>query len=353
MINCELCGKEFKFPYLLVRHLNRVTTCSPYNLSVEKTEKVRKIQEKVVQIQEKVVPVQEKVVPIQEKVVPVQEKVVPVKKKFQCDKCEKTLTSKQSLQYHSKICKGTHSLQCPSCFKTFSSKYGKNKHIKNVKCSSEEEIDLKEEIESLRKENAILKATTRGSTTNNVTNNNNNITNYNIKYELKYDPETKCITSDDPNAPFPELLCFNGFKHEAAKSKLKYIDKDTLQKHLDHVRDSDNYYGLYTFFFRNVDNQRLHMFNMGKSSNSTHAEVFNNGSLEKMHKATIFENVSKYIGQYLLNMSVDNLDIINKVLTDQKSKDAFIEVMRDKSHTFNYYRGSDDKELLLSNKNFS
>ena len=346
MTSCEFCGKEFKFPYLLVRHLNRVTSCSMNKPQLKNLENSKKIEEKVNDIQEKVIVIQEKVNSIQEK-------VNSSNCKFQCEKCEKTFTSKQSLNYHSNICKGVNSLQCPTCFKTFSNKVSKCRHIKNSKCSppmdqcKEDQCkqDLEEEIETLRKENAILKATSRGrNTTNNVTNNNNNITNYTIKYEIKYNPETKCITSDDPNAPFPELLCFNGFKHEAAKSKLKYIDKDTLTKCLDNVRHSDDYYGLYTFFFRNVDNQRLHMFNMGKSSNSTHAEVFNNGSLEKMHKATIFENVSKYIGQYLLNMSVDNLDIINKVLTDQKSKDAFIEVMRDKSHTFNYYRGSDDKD---------
>jgi hypothetical protein len=211
--------------------------------------------------------------------------------------------------------------------------------MKKNNCSSpEEELDLKEEIQSLRKEVAILKAKSKGGNTTN----NNNINNITNNYIIKYNPETRCITSNDPNAPFPELLCLNGFKREAAKSKLKDIDRDTLQKHIDNVRLSDNYYALFSFFFRNVDNQRLHMFNMGKSSNSTHAQVFNNGSLEKIHKTTLFDSISKYIGQYLLNMSVDNLDVINKVLTDQKSKDAFIEVMRDKSHTFNYYRENDD-----------
>lgn len=172
----------------------------------------------------------------------------------------------------------------------------------------------------------------------------NNVTNYIIKYN----PETRCIVSNDPNAPFPELLCLNGFKYEAAKSKLKDIDQDTLQKHIDNVRRVDDYYSLYTFFFRNVDNRRLHMFNLGKNNNTTHAQVFNNGSLEKMEKSKLFDNVSKYIGQYLLKMSIDNLDIINKVLTDPKSKAAFMEVTRDHSHTFKYYKDND--EFLKSGK---
>jgi hypothetical protein len=26
--NCELCGKEFKYPYLLERHINKKTPCN-------------------------------------------------------------------------------------------------------------------------------------------------------------------------------------------------------------------------------------------------------------------------------------------------------------------------------------
>ena len=339
---CELCGKEFPFPSKLLRHLSKKIPCytiKPSGKNEDKVEKAKEIHKKVCQY-EKILHQNEK------KVCQEYKKVCNEVKKYQCAKCEKVLKSKLGLDRHNKICKGVHSLQCPTCFKVFSDKTAKYKHIKNVKCSPPEKqidqckIDLEEENRLLKKEILILKATSRGShTTNNTTNNINNITN---NYIIKYNPETRCITSNDPNAPVPELLCLNGFKHEAAKSKLKDIDRDALQKHIDNVRLSDNYYALYTFFFRNVDNQRLHMFNMGKSSNSTHAHVFNNGSLEKIHKSTLFESISKYIGQYLLNMSVDNLDVINKVLTDQKSKDAFIEVMRDKSHTFNYYRENDD-----------
>ena len=342
MSSCELCGKEFKFPYLLIRHLNRVTSCAPNKLCVESGKAVEKTIENCQDVQENKQFVQENCQDVQEKCQKVHQK------EFKCEKCEKVLSCKRNLERHMKTCSGVGSLQCPICKISFNTRQSKCYHMKKNNCSPPaEKVDLEEENRLLKKEILILKATSKGSlTTNNTTNNNNNTTN-NINnitnnYIIKYNPETRCITSNDPNAPVPELLCLNGFKHEAAKSKLKDIDRDQLQKHIDNVRLSDNYYALYTFFFRNVDNQRLHMFNMGKSSNSTHAHVFNNGSLEKIHKSTLFESISKYIGQYLLNMSVDNLDVINKVLTDQKSKDAFIEVMRDKSHTFNYYRENDD-----------
>ncbi len=336
MSSCELCGKEFKFPYLLVRHLNRITSCSSNKFSVENGKVIEKTIGKCQKVQENCQKVQENCQKVQENCQKVQENFQKV---FQCNKCEKVLSCKRNVERHMKTCSGVSSLQCPICKIRFNTRQSKSYHMKKNNCSSpEEELDLKEEIQSLRKEVAILKAKSKGGNTTN----NNNINNITNNYIIKYNPETRCITSNDPNAPFPELLCLNGFKREAAKSKLKDIDRDTLQKHIDNVRLSDNYYALFSFFFRNVDNQRLHMFNMGKSSNSTHAQVFNNGSLEKIHKTTLFDSISKYIGQYLLNMSVDNLDVINKVLTDQKSKDAFIEVMRDKSHTFNYYRENDD-----------
>ena len=86
------------------------------------------------------------------------------------------------------------------------------------------------------------------------------------------------------------------------------------------------------------------MFNLGKNNNTTHAQVFNNGAIEKMEKSLLFENVSKYIGQYLLNMSIENADVIYALTTEQASKTAFLEVTRDRSHTFDYFRGNSNEE---------
>ena len=354
MHSCESCGKEFNFPYLLLRHLNRVTSCSPNKVSVENENNVKEKEKNVNESDKKVNTSKKNVISDDKNVNTIGKKVNnDQEKEFQCDKCEKVLKSKLGLYRHNNICKGVHSLECPTCFKTFSNRVSKCRHIKKAKCSPPEKKvdqckDLEEENRLLRKENAILKAT-RGNTINN----NNNITNYTIKYQVKYNPETKCLTTEDPKAPFPELLCFNGFKHEAARSKLKNIDQEQLQEHIDNVRRNKDYYNLYSFFFRNVDNRRLQMFNMGKNNNATHAQVFNNGSLEKMEKSTLFDNASKYIGQYLLNMSIENADVIYHLTTDQASKNAFIEMTKDKSHTFNYYRENDEDYVTSDSQNIS
>ena len=338
MHNCSDCGKNFPFASKLLRHLNRKIPCSSNTFS----ENTFSYNKNVYENDKKVYHFSSKKISNDKKVYENDKKVNVQEEKVSCDKCEKVLKNKRNLQKHQKTCKGVHVLQCPTCLKKFSSRASKYQHIKNVKCSPpEEEIDLKEENKALREKVAILEATKGNTVTNNTTNNNNNyVTNYTIKYEVKYNPETRCLTTDDPKAPFSELLCFNGFKHEAAKSKLKYIDQGQLQEHIDNVRTRKDYYNLYTFFFRNVDNSRLHMFTMGKNNNATHAQVFNNGSLEKMEKSQLFENVSKYIGQYLLNMSIDNIDVINMVLSDQASKNAFLEVTKDNSQAFNYFKSN-------------
>jgi hypothetical protein len=323
MSSCELCGKEFKFPYLLLRHLNKKNPCSSHKVFVEEEQKVYDEGQKVYDEEQKVYGDGQKVYD-----------------EYKCGKCEKVLSCGKSLKRHEKTCKGVHVLQCPTCMKVFSSKASKYQHLKNVKCSSTEEIrDLEEEILALKKENAILKSTRGNTITTN--NNNTNINNYTIKYELKYDPETRCLTTDDPDAPFPELLCFNGFKQEAARSRLKNIDQEQLQDHIDNVRIRKDYYSLYTFFFRNVDNRRLQMFNLGKNNNTTHAQVFNNGAIEKVEKSQLFENVCRYIGQYLLNMSIENADVITMLTTEQASKTAFLEVTKDSSHMFQFYKSKE------------
>ena len=53
---------------------------------------------------------------------------------FLCTKCNKSLSSKQRLISHEKVCNGFDSLQCPNCMKWFTSRYGKYQHLKKQVC---------------------------------------------------------------------------------------------------------------------------------------------------------------------------------------------------------------------------
>ena len=84
-----------------------------------------------------------------------------------CDKCDKTLSSLQSLKRHMKICNGVNSLQCTICKKIFSSRNGKHLHMKYVTC---EPVQNVQQINHYTTNNNNHSSST--TTHNNITNNN-------------------------------------------------------------------------------------------------------------------------------------------------------------------------------------
>ena len=127
MSSCELCGKEFKFPYLLLRHLNKKYPCSSNKFSLETYKMDKEISRN------------DKEVSKNDKETLKSDKDVKVKK-FECQKCEKKYVRKKEYSRHILNCTGLKSSQCPTCEKFFSSKQSKYQHIKNVKCSPPEDI---------------------------------------------------------------------------------------------------------------------------------------------------------------------------------------------------------------------
>ena len=74
--------------------------------------------------------------------------------KYECNKCNKILSSNRSLKKHYENCKGIKNiLQCQICSKVFSHRNAKYRHNKNVKCKPCElppkqvEIDVTDEID--------------------------------------------------------------------------------------------------------------------------------------------------------------------------------------------------------------
>ena len=161
MSSCELCGKEFKFPYLLLRHLNKKNPCVTNKVSVENLEH-DKLKHKNNDIENKNNDVDNKNNDIENKNNDVDNKNNDVEnkkdnqkkfecirlrskhsldgkaKRFKCIKCERTYVRRKEYSRHILNCTGLKPLQCPTCKKFFSSKQSKYEHIKNVKCSPEE-----------------------------------------------------------------------------------------------------------------------------------------------------------------------------------------------------------------------
>ena len=99
-----------------------------------------------------------------------------IKTKFQCEKCNKYLSSKNNLKIHQKKCDGLHPRQCRICLKIFATRQGKYEHMKYVKCKPPT---------SCMNINGDNNNNTYNNITNNITNNINN--NININFRGDFD----------------------------------------------------------------------------------------------------------------------------------------------------------------------
>jgi len=88
-----------------------------------------------------------------------------------CDKCNRSLSSRQRLISHQKICNGLSKLQCEKCHKYFKSSSSKSKHKKNVKCNPSPPSPPPPESDYIDQKNVVSNIT---NNTNNIDNSNNN-----------------------------------------------------------------------------------------------------------------------------------------------------------------------------------
>lgn len=140
MIFCDICRKEFRYNYLLIRHLERKVPCQP----------------------------------------PLDENIENTKKKHECEFCMKKLSTAQRLGTHEDVCRGKRDIvrqlemqlcrdvvidpesnACRFCKKEFCNKKSLNRHDSVCKSKNEYKQVLMEEMEA------------KGLTINNTTNNNN------------------------------------------------------------------------------------------------------------------------------------------------------------------------------------
>ena len=141
MSSCDNCGKSFKYPYLLLRHLERKTPC----LSVDK-----------------------------------KKGCVKVKVRYECDICKKIFSCRQSKYEHKKnvICSPPEDkvenakYECNVCKKVFTHRQNLHRHKNNVKCSPPKDSqveELKQELRDLKEQiNNSIKITNNSTSDNKV-----------------------------------------------------------------------------------------------------------------------------------------------------------------------------------------
>lgn len=133
MIYCDHCGKCFKFPSQLERHLSSKFPC--YSKTPSKTPKNETIKNDYDDLKNDYEDLKNAYEKLKEEVKPSQ---VTKEDKNECRKCGKLICNKYYLKVHEAKCNGLHSLQCSICHKMFSSSSSKSIHMKNVKCKPPE-----------------------------------------------------------------------------------------------------------------------------------------------------------------------------------------------------------------------
>ena len=145
---------------------------------------------------------------IKENTMIIKENMTILKEKtFKCEKCTKILTTKQSLNYHIKVCKGVlNPLECHYCHKVLANSSSKSQHIKTCKEKEKKELEEKQIVE--------------GGIT--IINNNN----YNIQlinFNMKSNEYTKFITDHITDKEIIRLIKDN--KHNYNEMIESYFSK--------------------------------------------------------------------------------------------------------------------------------
>ena len=277
MTSCDDCGKDFNFPYLLLRHLNRKYPCNPSK-----------------------------------------------------NICRKVNDSKCSTndKVNDKV---NDKHKCERCGKSFKSKQGKYQHKKNVECSPKvnEVEELKKEIKELK--NMI---TTTGQTTNN---NNTTINNYAPVYNVTYIKEKGSMICDNMELDQNEMLCIEGFQRETCLNfKLKDMDYEKLDIVTMNLIDHEAYDPFFKFIFRDDNNRRLHFMNLGKNVGATACKSFSKGKIEQIEKQQLFDRVMGYLA-CLLTVTNHKYHMVNELLFTKKSKRSFENTLREPSEHFELF----------------
>ena len=158
-----------------------------------------------------------------------------------CVKCNKTFSTKQSLNKHSLICKGIiNPLECHKCNKIFSCSSNKSRHLHICKAEMKSDIVLLEE-----KPSQII---INNDNSQNITINNNIVINAVIFQESPdkisgfVDNYTMGYIANDIIMPFyknPPLMLENYYRHLCKDENNRYIKKSNCKSNYCMVKTED------------------------------------------------------------------------------------------------------------------
>ncbi len=152
--------------------------------------------------------------------------------KYNCNKCNKSYSSKRYLIDHEKTCKGIDSLTCPRCMKKFTSSGNKSKHCKKNNCKPVSIFEA-DNVKSIINNTTNNNITNTNTNSHNTVNSHNNVTNIYINdygkerkdYLLDYDNFYDIIRIPNNNVLVKYLKCKNFNPHFPENHCIKYENK--------------------------------------------------------------------------------------------------------------------------------
>ena len=287
---CLDCGKDFKYPSKLERHLGSNNRC-PKKLYTNGEKLYRE-------------------------------------KEFYCKDCEKSFSTERTFDYHKDfVCRGVPSKVCRHCRKVFSSVVSRSRHERNVSCMEHREMcALREENDKLREELEAEKYKPR------------TVINNTYNYNIIYNKGEGILSIDNPDMEQNEVLCLEGFKKQVIKSEnLCEVSDEELFREGKALMDSNDFDRFYNFLFRNEKNKKLQFMRLGKNIGQTHTQAFSGGKVKDIEKKYLFNKITNEIDFFYINKWPEAFASLEKKLTSTESRNCFYSTLRIPSEHFTYF----------------
>ena len=230
---------------------------------------------------------------------------------FQCDKCNKNLSTNKILAKHKQICKGVkNSLECPKCHKIFASRQSKSYHIKTCTAQSLLTVSESHHPSSITNNN---NTTNISGDQNNTVNNTVNNTNITI---LAVDPnkldQLAFVTDHITN---PELKNILKLTHQDVTDSKKVNMLETYMRHL----------------LANPVNKCIQKTNMQNGFSKIHTGENN---WEIKHDKELYPKLTCNVAQGFSGLMLERNDEANMIKTERKLEElrAFLDYMSDEGY---------------------
>ena len=186
--SCSICDRKFKYEHNLRRHMvmKKCTTSTQQNINMAQQN---------INMAQQNINIDQQNINIDQQNINIDQQNINIAN--MCDRCNKTLASKQSLQRHIAVCDGTlNAKMCPNCHKTFAFTQSKHHHLKT--CQSTQLVAINQTPTALSNCPITNNIDTQNNIQNSVVNNTHNTTQNNTHNDNSKNIQNITIVAFNP-----------------------------------------------------------------------------------------------------------------------------------------------------------